>query len=360
MWIKHTLPFLPVFVRAAASLSHYSKRQICTAQSFNDPLVDDVPAINAVLQQCGDTGRILLPANTTSTLRSPLDLSSCRRCDFQINGLINISPDWDYWEKQSAAFLIPNSTAVIIRSESDTGVIDAQKFGWGGDAEKSNRVPKLFSVEKESYQIHIRDLKIRNAPGTIFRVSGNSTAVRFYGIDIETEAHTGYEVEEVRHVYLWNNTVRAKGACVKILPNSSNVQVEESTCIAAAANDESTPSGIELRFDGRSEGRGGGWAWIRNVLVKKMRAVGGMNIVAFMARGDGKVEIRNVTFTDISIEGIAKRAVYLEQGSAVWNVTEVKFNNFTGKAEEEADMKCKGENDVCDFKTEDWHIGYGR
>ncbi|KAF2792026.1 glycoside hydrolase family 28 protein, partial [Melanomma pulvis-pyrius CBS 109.77] len=275
-------------------------REVCTVESFNNSLVDDVPAIAAALKKCGNGERILLSKGTTYTIRSPLDLSPCKSCDFQINGLVKISHDWDYWEKQTAVFKVPNMTAAIIRSDGNTGIIDAQSLGLADPSTIAPaRIPKLFSVSDKSYQIHVRDLKIKNVPGTAFYVHSDSTAVRFYGIEFENAAATGFLVDQAQHVYLWNNTIRASGTCVAVLPNSTNIQIEESTCITMGPSASSF--GIELRLLA-----GTGLGWIRNVFVKKIKAVGGMNVIAFSAGWDGggphTIEITNATFTDVTIE----------------------------------------------------------
>src|SRR5262245_17261869 len=109
------LSLLLQFLEAALSASSPTKkREVCTVKSFGDPLSDDVPAIVEALKRCGDSGRILLPADQTFRIRSPLDLSPCQACDFQINGFLSIAPDWDYWEKQSAVFKISKTTAAVI------------------------------------------------------------------------------------------------------------------------------------------------------------------------------------------------------------------------------------------------------
>lgn len=348
--------FFPLlsFLALSSAFPRIRKREVCTVESFNNSLVDDVPTIAAALKKCGDGERILLSKDTTYTIRSPLDLSPCKACDFQINGLLKISHDWDYWAKQTAVFKIPNMTAAIIRSDGNTGIIDTQSLGLADPSTiAAAQIPKLFSISDKSYQIHVRDLKIKNVPGTAFYVHSDSTAVRFYGIEFENAATTGYLVYQAQHVYLWNNTIRASSTCVAVLPNSTNIQIEESTCITTGSS--ATSFGIELRLLAST-----GLGWIRNVFVKKVKAVGGMNVIAFSAgRGGGgphTIEITNATFTNITIEGPAERAVYLQQDETVLNATKVTFENFQGEAEKESPLACVNTEDVCEFKTEGWNM----
>src|SRR5689334_4622716 len=126
MRATYVLPALFAIVAAAGA----RKRDICTVEPLDDPAKDDVLAINAALEQCGGTGRVLFPRGMTYNIRSPIDLSSCRACDFQIDGTLRVSQDWDYWKKQEGVFLVHNTTAAVIRSDGDTGVIDCNYYGF--------------------------------------------------------------------------------------------------------------------------------------------------------------------------------------------------------------------------------------
>ena len=67
--------------------------------------IDDVPAISEALSTCGNGGTIIIPANETFMIRSPLDFSNCSACDFQLEGTLKLSDDLVYWERK-IAFLI--------------------------------------------------------------------------------------------------------------------------------------------------------------------------------------------------------------------------------------------------------------
>jgi hypothetical protein len=347
--MKFTLLLLSGITASFASIEKV-KRATCTVQSLNDPLKDDVPAITEALQQCGNGGKVLFPVNQTFHIRSPIDLSSCRICNLQIDGLLSVSPEWGYWEKQTAVFQLSKTSNAIIYSHGATGIIDANNFGSGSNPPA--RVPDLFSISRGSYQVHIRDLQVRNAPGTAFHVS-NSSAIRFYTVNIQGPVGTGYLVDQTQHVYVWNNTIRATRSCVLITPNSSNVQVEESTCIATGTHD--AHSGFEFRF-----GAGTGLDWIRNVFVRKIKTVGNMNVVSFLAgSGAGKphpVEIDNTTFMDITLQGPAKKAVNVEEGLNTLNATDVAFRAFVGEAQKESDLRCASPEDFCEFEAENWNV----
>lgn len=332
------------------------KRSICTVMPYNDPLLDDAPNIITALQECGDTGRIVLPVNQTFNLRSPLDLSLCSRCDFQINGVLKLSSDWDYWEKQSAAIIISNTTNIVLHGDEESGDIDASNFGRALEPGVAvpTRMPRLFSISDGSYQIHIRDLRIKNAPGTVFHVNSASSAVRFYGIDIQNAAAVGYLIENIQHVYIWNNTIHATESCVVIGPNTANVQIEDTRC-SAYALEERPSSGIELSLHGNVD-----ISWIRNIFVKGFTSTGWLNAIALIAGQEEKltqtIEVYNATFTDVEFGSMAHQAVYLEQHETPLIATSVEFRNFKGTVQYYSNLTCAHTVDVCDFKKEGWNV----
>jgi hypothetical protein len=350
--MRSTLLLFLTVASAVFASPRLHRRATCIVASLGDPLADDVPVITAALHNCGHDGSVVLPENQTFHIRSPLDLSPCRRCNFQINGLLSISSDWDYWQQQTAVFALSNTTNAIMDG-SKTGSIDANNFGWAGDSSLLDRVPTLFSIGQKSYQVYVRQLKIKNVPGTAFQISSGSNAIRFQAIDFVTPAETGYLVEQAQHVYVYNNTIRATHSCVSILPNSSNVQVETSTCIAVGT--ASTSSGFELRF-----GASTGLRWIRNVFVKGIRGSFVTDVLAFLVEsayaGPQPVEITNATFTDVVWEGRAHAALRIEEGQNVLAVEDVVLESFGGEVQEAADLTCSNPADVCDIEVKDWNV----
>jgi len=357
-----------LFAISLAAASSY-KRAVCTPDANPDPLIDDAPAINAALKNCGDTGRVLLPVNKTYTIGSPIDLSACRACEFQINGVLKVTSDWDAWYLQSAVFIVNNVTAAIIRSDGNTGIIDGQWFGLS----EGSLVPfsniRLFSIADQSYQIHISGLTIRNVPSTVFGVSGGSSAIRAYDINFENEVRRGYEIQNASHVYVWNNTIRAGEMCVRAAPNATNIQFEESICIVnGALNGGGRRSGIELNFGSSANDA---VQWVRNVFVKRVKFVGAMDAVSMKSGSDSVVtaEVFNATFTNIELEGPVRAPIYFGIGDlgdrgcgrpkcTRWNVTQATLRDFEGTAVERPALVCVDDRDVCQFKTEGWNITY--
>lgn len=89
-------------------------------------------AITEALNRCAKPGSIVLPANQTFSVRSSLALSPCQACGFKIDRVLSITPDWHYWENQTAVIKVLRTTTAVVSSNGTTGAIDANNFGWTG------------------------------------------------------------------------------------------------------------------------------------------------------------------------------------------------------------------------------------
>jgi galacturan 1,4-alpha-galacturonidase len=107
-----------------------SPRAACTPTAGGSSSIDDVPAIVAAIQSCGNGGTIVLPAGSTYYANSILDFAGCTGCQFQIEGLLKFASDTDYWEGKSGMITLSDISGVKITSVTGSGVID----GNGQDA----------------------------------------------------------------------------------------------------------------------------------------------------------------------------------------------------------------------------------
>lgn len=108
------------FSRATASTvpftrSDIGKRATCVVKGAQNAGTDDVPAISAALTSCGNGGIIQISAGVTYAIRSVLDFSACKSCDFQIEGTMKVSDDLDYWEGLRAIFYVNGVTGLTMR-----------------------------------------------------------------------------------------------------------------------------------------------------------------------------------------------------------------------------------------------------
>jgi hypothetical protein len=354
--------FFLLFSQVCAHSSRLVKRAICNAYSSNDTLVDDVPNILAALQQCGDTGTVILPQGQRFNIRSPLHLSACIRCNFRIEGVLSISSDWNYWSKQEAAIIISGASNVIVSQQGNSGYIEANNFGWvrTPGTPVPEEMPTLFSVGGGSSQVYLQKIQIKSAPGTVIHVHSGSSAIHFQSTTMEDASTTGYLIEDAQHVYIWTGRVQSTDACVKIAPNVMNVQVDSVTCVGVAS-EGSAPSGVELQLSGKD-----GLSWIRNIWVNGVVGIDKLNVVAFTADEDfsltQSVQVTNATFKKLTFgessgRGPAIHAVYLDPHHPPLTALDVTFSDFNGTEQYATNLTCGGERDRCSFTQESWSVG---
>lgn len=358
-----------VFFFQVQAHGHHGKRGICTVTSNNDPSRDDAPNIRAALQACGDTGTIILEAERNYYMHSPIDLSPCRRCQFQIDGRLNLwisnaTSDWDYWQKQPTVFSISNTSNIVITSlaaSEQSGTIDAGAYGgcaYEQGAWQRGHGPVLFDISSSS-QIYIRNLQLRDVPCRMFRIRAGSSAIHISNLQNLIAADEAIVVEESKHVYIDNSDIRCIGTCLAVGPNASNVQMIDSRCDAVKHPwRDASPNAFELRL-----GSSVGDSLLSNILVKDIAITGrNMNVVGFeevpqYSSVSQKTTVKNATFTDIEF-GIAsppRQAVFIGPHRGRLIATDVSFRDFIGtKPVYESDLKCDSPEDECAFTREGW------
>jgi len=362
---------LPTILSALLAIAPVSaiphKRAVCTPPTGADEAGDDARAINTAIGECGAGGRIVLPANKTYSITGALDFTPCKSCELEINGLVQLVSDWDNWFATDAVFPLHNVKSVVI---SGSGTVDAQYFGLSPGSLVPFSDIKLFSFREKSSQITIKGIKVQNVPGTAFTVTGGSSDLHFTDIEILNEARIGYEIQDARDVYISKGIIRAGEICVRLAANSTDIQIENSTCIVnGTLNGGGRNSGIEFTFGSQANNV---WSqWVRNVYAKGIKFIGDLDAVSFRGGSDKEVraEVRNATFTDIVLEGPVRRPVYMGEGffgdggcglakCTKWNVTDVTLKKFAGIAVEHTALVCEESGDVCEFVTEGWNVTY--
>lgn len=97
---------------ALGSPTSVAKRATCVVTGAQDEGIDDVPAITAALASCGNGGIIQIPAGITFAIRSVLDFSACKNCDFQVEGTMKASDDLTYWQGRAGIFYVNGVTGM--------------------------------------------------------------------------------------------------------------------------------------------------------------------------------------------------------------------------------------------------------
>lgn len=107
-----SLLYLPL--NLASPTTGLAKRATCVPKSAQNAGTDDVPAITAAFVSCGAGGTIQIPAGVEFTIRSVLDFSACKGCQFQIEGTMKVSDDLTYWEGRTAIFYTSGVTGMTM------------------------------------------------------------------------------------------------------------------------------------------------------------------------------------------------------------------------------------------------------
>ncbi|KAF2875588.1 pectin lyase fold/virulence factor [Massariosphaeria phaeospora] len=210
-------------------------------------VIDDSPAINEALRNCGNGGTIILSSTQIYTIRTPVDFSPCKNCDFQIEGTVLAASDqWDYWQNSANSFFtVANAHGVRIRSVTGKGVVDGNGVGfWGRPWSPRRGGTPFVHITNGSTGISVENLHFKNVMQRFFILDGNSSSLSFKDLRFTTEGQPatlaefdtfGYEMREVRDVDIDNVTMDFRstapvGICIAFDKNTSNVRVRNSSC----------------------------------------------------------------------------------------------------------------------------------
>jgi galacturan 1,4-alpha-galacturonidase len=242
------IAFLITFAAAAPSLVDYkpdktfalTKRAICTPASAGNSGVDDTPAIKAAITACGAGGTIVIPSGVTYAIRSPLDFKGCSGCTFNIEGTLKASNDLDYWYYQSEIFLMSGIKGATVQSLLGTGVIDGNgQNAYDAFATNSSlKRPALYSVKGASTTITIKNVHLKNPPGTFFYAGGGSSNIKFASLYLTAASKStnapkntdGFDVWDASYVTIADTTVSNQDDCVAFKAGCNYVTVTNIKC----------------------------------------------------------------------------------------------------------------------------------
>ncbi|KAJ4295028.1 hypothetical protein N0V90_007036 [Kalmusia sp. IMI 367209] len=238
---------------AARSIARPIAENTCTVLANGFEAIDDSPAINDALKECGNGGTIVLPAGEYYSVWTPIDFSYCRSCDFQIEGTLLFASSqlaaFAHYDK--SVFTIANATGVRIRSVTGTGVIDGNAYDW---YQRSNWNPHLggypfVHITNSSSNISVSNLHFKNIQDRFFILQGNSHNLRFDNLRLTAEGingiwasfdNFGFEMGQVANVSITNVDMdfRAKpgpnerpvGTCIAFDHGTDSVDVRNVTC----------------------------------------------------------------------------------------------------------------------------------
>jgi len=348
----------------------------CTPTSAGDSSIDDVPSISKALSTCGNRGTIIIPAGKTFSIRSPLDFSNCKGCNFQIEGTLKTSDDIEYWKGKTAFFLLQNVVGGSFSSVTGSGVIDGsgQAF-WDYFASHKEYQRPLLLFFNGVTNVTFTNIKLMNPPTMFVTVKGNSANVKLSNLVLTAISKSanppkntdGFDIGECSNVTLTNMHVTNGDDCVAFENGANYVTVENFTCIGS--------HGISVGSLGGDAGR----AYIvQNVYVSnaKMINCAAATRIKFYPGGPshGTVAVHNVTYKDITVDNsdyalqidncYATDTSKCKEHPSAAKLSNIRFININGKTSKQyepivAKIECPPKG-TCDIAFTKWDINAPR
>jgi galacturan 1,4-alpha-galacturonidase len=304
-------------VPVRSALETVQKRATCTPKSAGDPAVDDVPAIQAAIQECGNGGIIVLPAGVTFAMNSQLLLKGCVNCQIQIEGTLKASDDVALWNEINPMINIEGITGATITSLTGKGVIDGngQKsydaFGQGQDIYR----PVVMSVNG-CKDVSITNFAIVQAPVAFINVGAQSTNIKFSNLDLSARSSSqynprntdGFDIGSSSYISLDKIRIENQDDCVAFKPAADHVTVTNIECIGS--------HGLSIGSLGKYPGNND---TVTNVLVKGATVRGADKAAGIKIYPGGSefgtAWVKNVTWEDVKVDNCD----YAFQAEACYN-----------------------------------------
>lgn len=216
-----------------------AKRATCTPASLGDDQKDDTPAIQSAITSCGNGGIIVLPAETTYSLRSMLTFSGCNNCDFQIEGTLKASDDTTYWATQTAMIYLDSVNGARVRSLTGSGVIDGNGQAaydlFAQDSSLSR--PTVFYVVGGS-DITVTGLTMKNPPNVFISQKGGTQNSNYASLTMTAASKStnapkntdGFDIGESTYTTIKSIYISNQDDCVAFKSGCNYVTVDGITC----------------------------------------------------------------------------------------------------------------------------------
>lgn len=323
---------------------------------------DDAPAIREAFRDCGKGGHIVFQENVTYNVDTVLQLHNLSHIQVDLLGTILFSTDVRYWIQHGSYYWFQNITIAMEFSGDhitidghDKGVIDGQGQVWYDLALAIGGLfgrPIPFSLRNAQDSV-AKKFHIKQSGKWNFVIveSNNITAdnivLTAFSDDYQANPGNlgntdGFDTIYSDNVRIQNSYIDAGDDCVSFKPGSTNMHVENLTCVNTA--------GIAIGSLGQYQGR---FDLVENITATDVTLIGSRNgayIKTYMGKstyyppqggGNGTGAVRNVAFSNFVIQNITAAPVLLEQCThwAGWNVpacadypsTGFTFQNITWK-----------------------------
>ncbi|KAI1298835.1 glycoside hydrolase family 28 protein [Xylaria venustula] len=314
----------------------------CTPVAGGSSSVDDVPAIQSAIAAC-PSGTIVIPPSSTYYINSVFSFDGCSGCTLQVDGLLKVASDTDYWNGRDAIFDVSDITGAKVYSSTGTGVID----GNGQDAwdlfasDSSYSRPTLFWING-SKNIIVQNLQFINAPNVFHSARGDSSNIQYIDISLSAKSTSdnlpkntdGWDIGPASYVTISGATVINDDDCVAFKPGANYVTVTNISCTGS--------HGLSV---GSLGSKSGSTDTVQNIYVSgatmtdSTKAAG---IKLYPAGADhGTAVVRNVTWEDIVVDNsdyafqiqscYSEDESYCESTPSTAQLSDIVINGLSGK-----------------------------
>jgi galacturan 1,4-alpha-galacturonidase len=337
----------------------------CVPTPGSPATADDIPAIHAAFEKCGNGGTVLIPESTTYQIASPLNLSLCRSCTFQIDGNLNISTtDYSIWWSKDGIFQLSGAKDVTIKG---SGLISGND--WKYFPEKGNdwnHGPPIFNIS-DADNIKISGLRIRKSFGNVFSIQ-NSKDVEVSSLSMSNDpppfrynSVTGFEVIHSSHMKIHDVSITEVYSCISIRTNVTSADISHISC-----NGTSSDMGIVITH----HIVGSDFQSNHNISFSDLSISTNAQWATGIIAQYGFVNATDITWKNVQVDrvrdpvmilncvGLATACGVNHDGGARFNLQRVLFQNFSGVAQYPTpQIRCyAAENGVCDVQVSDYGV----
>ncbi|KAI0533924.1 glycoside hydrolase family 28 protein [Xylaria digitata] len=344
MHFVDTLLLLTGVVTAAASPPSrvIGRAAACTPTAGGSDTIDDVPAIQSAIAAC-QSGTIVIPPSSTYHINSVFSFKGCAGCTLQVEGLLKVASDTDYWNGKDAIFDISGITGAKIYSSTGAGVIDGNgQDAWDRFAEdKSYGRPTLFWINK-SKDIIVQNLKFKNAPNVFHSARGDSSNIQYIDIDLSAISKSsnlpkntdGWDIGPASYVTISGAKVTNNDDCVAFKSGANYVAVTDITCIGS--------HGLSV---GSLGSRAGATDTVQNIYVNQATMTDSTKAAGIKlypaGTSHGTAVVRNVTWENVIVDNTdyafqvqscyGEDEAYCESSPSTAQLSDIVVKGFSGK-----------------------------
>ncbi|KAH8158806.1 hypothetical protein CIB48_g9441 [Xylaria polymorpha] len=294
----------------------------CTPIAGGSGSIDDVPAIQSAIAAC-PSGTIVIPPSSTYYINSVFSFKGCAGCTLQVEGLLKVASDTDYWNGKDAIFDMSSITGAKVYSSTGAGVIDGNgQDAWDRFASDSSYDrPTLFWING-SKNVIIQNLKIQKRAQPTSKSSN---------LPKNTD---GWDIGPASYVTISGAKVTNNDDCVAFKPGANYVTVTDITCIGS--------HGLSV---GSLGSKAGATDTVQNIYVKGATMTDSTKAAGIKlypgGSSHGTAVVRNVTWENIVVDNTeyafqiqscyGEDASYCSSSPSTAQLSDIVVKGFSGK-----------------------------